>query len=143
MAVEEHPADGRKIVHNKNCRLTHFSCLLALLLTSCDEILSVVTCNKEGEKVVNNYISIYGDKVYDETSSIKSWTDLDVFDDGLFDIDDMDDLLFKIENKKEQIVVLGTEEAALEISFFDGGYNYTLFSSAESLNNAINSSFDF
>lgn len=49
-----------------------FSCLLALLLTGCDEILSVVTCNEEGEKVVNNYISIYGDKVYDATNSIKS-----------------------------------------------------------------------
>lgn len=120
-----------------------FSCLLALLFTGCDEVLSVVTCNEEGEKVVNNYISIFDDKVYDETSSIKSWTDLDIFDDGLVDIDDMDDLLFKIENKKEQIVVLGTEETAVEISFFDGGYNYTLFSSADSLNNAINSSFNF
>lgn len=119
-----------------------FSCLLALLLTGCDEILSVVTCNEEGEKVVNNYISIYSDKVYDATNSIKSWDELDIFDDGLFELDDMDDLLFKIENKKEQIVVLGTEDAALEISFFDGGYNYTLFSSAESLNNAINSSLD-
>lgn len=119
-----------------------FSCLLALLLTGCDEIMSVVTCNEEGEKVVNNYISIYGDKVYDATNSIKSWDELGIFDDGLFELDDMDDLLFKIENKKEQIVVLGTEDAALEISFFDGGYNYTLFSSAESLNNAINSSLD-
>ena len=120
-----------------------FSCLLALLFTGCDEVLSVVTCNEDGEKVVNNYISIYGDKVYDETSSIKSWTDLNIFNEGFLDINDMDDLLFKIENKKENIVVLGSKDTAIELSFFDGGYNYTLFSSAESINSAINSGFDF
>ena len=120
-----------------------FSCLLALLFTGCDEVLSVVTCNEDGEKVVNNYISIYGDKVYDETSSIKSWTDLNIFNEGFLDINDMDDLLFKIENKKENIVVFGSKDTAIELSFFDGGYNYTLFSSAESINSAINSGFDF
>ncbi len=114
------------------------SCLFALMFTGCDEVLSVVTCNEEGEKIVNSYISIFGDKVYDETSSIKSWDKLTIFED--VDMDDMDDLLFKIENKKEQIVVVGTKETAIEITFFEGGYNYKLFSSAEAINNAINSS---
>ena len=40
----------------------------------------------------------------------------------------------EIENKKEKIVVLGDKDAAIEISFFDGGYKYTVFSSMESLN---------
>lgn len=104
-----------------------FSCVLALLLTSCDEVLSVVTLDENGEKVVNNYISMFGDTVYDESISLKSWRDIDLFGDD--DFLEMDDLLFKIENKKENIVVLGDEEAAIEISFFDGGYKYTIFSS--------------
>ena len=103
--------------------------MLEVLLTSCDEVLSVVTAGENGEKIVNNYVSIISDKVYDETVTFKSWQDLDIVNDVV-----KDNLLFKIENKKEKIVVLGDKDAAIEISFFDGGYKYTVFSSMESLN---------
>lgn len=112
-----------------------FSCLLALLLTSCDEVLSVVTVDENGEKVVNSYVSMFGDKVYDETASFKSWKDIELLRDE--DAVDMDDLLFKIESKKENVIVLGDKDAAVEISFFDGGYKYTLFASTDSLSNAF------
>lgn len=111
------------------------SCLLALLLTSCDEVLSVVTVGENGEKVVNSYVSMFGDKVYDETASFKSWKDIELLSDE--DAVDMDDLLFKIESKKENVIVLGDKDAAIEISFFDGGYKYTLFASTDSLSNAF------
>ena len=113
----------------KKIGILFFSLLLAVLLTSCDEVLSVVTAGENGEKIVNNYVSIISDKVYDETMTFKSWQDIDIVD-GV----EKDDLLFKIENKKEKIVVLGDKNAAIEISFFDGGYKYTVFSSMESLN---------
>jgi len=109
-----------------------FSLFLTVLLTSCGEVLSVVTAGKDGEKVVNNYVSILSDKVYDETASFKSWKDVTILDDE--DVLELDDLLFKIVNKKDQIVVLGDEDAAVEISFFEGGYKYTVFTSMESLN---------
>ena len=112
-----------------------FSCLLALLLTSCDEVLSVVTVGENGEKVVNSYVSMFGDKVYDETASFKSWKDIELLSEE--DAVDMDDLLFKIESKKENVIVLGDKDAAIEISFFDGGYKYTLFASTDSLSNAF------
>ena len=121
----------------KKICLALFLCLLAFLLTSCDEVLSVVTVNKDGEKVVNNYVSMFGNKVYDESVTLKSWKDIELFND--YDGIDMEDLLFKIVNKKEKLVVLGDEKAAIEISFFDGGYKYKLFSSMEELNNM----FDF
>ncbi|MBQ1971924.1 MAG: hypothetical protein II223_05720 [Treponema sp.] len=109
-----------------------FSLLLVFLLSSCDEVLSVVTVGENGEKIVNNYVSVISDKFYDETVTLKSWQDIDFIKDEEFI--EIDDLLFKIENKKENIVVLGDEESAIEISFFDGGYKYTVFSSIESLN---------
>lgn len=113
----------------KKIGILFFSLLLAVLLTSCDEVLSVVTAGENGEKIVNNYVSIISDKVYDETMTFKSWQDIDIVNDV-----EKDDLLFKIENKKEKIVVVGDKNAAIEISFFDGGYKYTVFSSMESLN---------
>lgn len=109
-----------------------FSLLLVFLLSSCDEVLSVVTVGENGEKIVNNYVSVISDKFYDETVTLKSWRDIDFIKDEEFI--EIDDLLFKIENKKENIVVFGDEESAIEISFFDGGYKYTVFSSIESLN---------
>lgn len=111
-----------------------FSFVLAVLLTSCDEVLSVVTPGKDGEKKVNNYVSIFSDKVYDKTAAFKQWKNLDVFDD-----EEMDDVLFTIENVKEKLVVVGDEEVAFEISFFDGGYKYTVFSSMDSLNEIFDS----
>ena len=116
----------------KKLGIVLFLSLLVFLVTSCDEVLSVVTAGKDGEKVVNNYVSMLSDKVYDETVSFKSWQDVDIVDNE--EVVEKDNLLFKIENKKEQVVVLGNEEAAIEISFFDGGYKYTVFSSMESLN---------
>lgn len=116
----------------KKLGLALFLCLFAFLLTSCDEVLSVVTVNKDGQKIVNNYVSMFGNKVYDESVTLKSWQDLDVFNE--YDSIDMEDLLFKIVNKKENIVVLGDEKAAIEITFFDGGYKYMLFSSMDELN---------
>lgn len=107
--------------------------LLVLLITSCDEVLSVVTVGENGEKVVNNYVSMFSDKVYDESVSMKTWNNIDIFEDEDF-VEMMDDLLFKIESKKEKVVVLGDEDTAIEISFFDGGYKYTIFSSMADLN---------
>ncbi|MGI5107294.1 hypothetical protein H0R94_09765 [Treponema socranskii] len=113
-----------------------FSCLLALLFTSCDEVLSVVTANESGEKIVNNYVSMFDDTVYDESISLKSWHNIGIFTEEK--VVQMDDLLFKIENKKENLVVLGDKDAAVEIRFFEGGYKYTLFSSMDSLNLMFN-----
>ena len=113
-----------------------FLCLLALLLTSCDEVLSVVTADKSGKKIVNNYVSMFDDTVYDESISLKSWHNIGIFTEEK--VVQMDDLLFKIENKKENLVVLGDKDAAVEIHFFEGGYKYTLFSSMDSLNLMFN-----
>lgn len=113
------------------------SCLAAFLLTSCDEVLSVVTVDENGEKVVNNYVSLFADKVYDESVSFKSWNDIELL--SKEKAVEMNDLLFKIENKKENIVVLGDKESAIELSFFDGGYKYTLFASTDSLSESMNS----
>ena len=116
----------------KKIGIFFFLCLLALFLTSCDEVLSVVTAGKDGEKVVNNYVSVISDKVYDETVAFKSWQDIDIVEDE--EIVKKENLLFQIENKKDKIVVLGNKDTALEIKFFDGGYKYTAYASMESLN---------
>ncbi len=113
------------------------SCLAAFFLTSCDEVLSVVTVDENGEKVVNNYVSLFEDKVYDESVSFKSWNDIELL--SKEKAVEMNNLLFKIENKKENIVVLGDKEAAVELSFFEGGYKYTLFASTDSLSGSMNS----
>ena len=107
----------------------------SLLLMGCDDFLTVVTVNENGEKVIHSYISLIGDTVYDSTVSLKNWRDMEQIKDG-----DLlaDDLLFTIVNKKENIVVLGNAEAAIEISFFDGGYKYTAYMSAEGLSEAFN-----
>jgi hypothetical protein len=101
-----------------------------LFLMGCDDVLTVVTVNENGEKVIHSYISLMGDTVYDSTVSLKNWRDIDDFS--------SDDLLFTIVNNKENIVVLGDAEAAIEISFFDGGYKYTVFMSADGLSEAFN-----
>lgn len=116
-------------------------CLMALLFTSCGEILSVVTLDKNGKKVVNNYTSMFGDTVYDETVSFKSWRDSNIF--GENNSINMDELLFKIENKKENIVVLGDKNAAIELCFFDGGYKYTLYTSMDSMDDLDDGMDDF
>lgn len=119
----------------KKIRFFLFTCLFALFLTSCDEVLSVVTVGDDGEKIVNNYVSMIGDTVYDESVSLKSWEELELLKEENIDLDD---LLFKIVNKKDKIIVLGNEEAAIEITFFEGGYKFKLFGSMDSLNKAFN-----
>jgi len=113
------------------------SCLLLCLLTSCDEVLSVVTCNENGEKVVNSYISALKNKVYDESSSPKNWQELELFGDMDFLDINQDDLLFKIIKLKEKIVVVGNKEAAVEIVFFDGGYDYTVYVSMDEVSKSV------
>ncbi|MGP1586712.1 MAG: hypothetical protein ACTTHG_00025 [Treponemataceae bacterium] len=120
----------------KKLGVVFFLCLFAFLFTSCDEVLSVVTLDENGEKIVNNYVSTFSDTVYDESISFKSWHDIELFEET--DILEKDELLFKIENKKENIVVLGDEESAIEISFFEGGYKYKLFTSMDSLSELFN-----
>ena len=110
--------------------------VFSLLLMGCDDVLSVVTVNENGEKVIRNYISLLGNTVYDATMSLSNWQDVERLKD-----DDLstEDLLFTIVNNKENIVVLGTAEYAVEIKFFDGGYKYTVFMSADGLSEAFGS----
>lgn len=106
-------------------------CLLVFMFTSCDEVLSVVTEGEGGEKIVTNYFSMLEDTVYDESASLKSWQDITLFEKDI----EMDDLLFKIENKKDNVVVFGSKEAAVELSFFEGGFKFKFFASMDELNN--------
>jgi len=108
--------------------------LFSLFLMGCDDVLSVVTLNEKGEKVVHSYISLMSDTVYDSTASLKNWRDI-TEDNDL----SLEGLLFTIVNKKENIVVLGNDEVALEITFFEGGYKYTAYMSAEGLSDAFRS----
>jgi hypothetical protein len=110
--------------------------VFSLFLIGCDDVLTVVTVNEKGEKVIHSYLSLMGDTVHDSTVSLKNWRDMDqIKNDGDFS---SDNLLFTIVNKKENIVVLGNDKAAIEISFFDGGYKYTAYVSADGLSQAFN-----
>ena len=110
--------------------------VFSLFLMGCDDILSVVTVNENGEKVVHNYISLIGETVYDATVSLKNWKEIEKLKN-----DDLssENMLFTIVNSSENILVLGTAEFAVEIKFFDGGYKYTAFVSAEGLSEAFSS----
>ena len=108
--------------------------LISLILMGCDDVLSVITVNENGEKVVHNYISMIGDTVYDATVNLKNWQDTELLKEGDFSLED---LLFTIVSNKENVVVLGTAESAMEIKLFDGGYKYTVFVSVDSLSKAF------
>ena len=108
--------------------------LLSLFLMGCDDVLSVVTVDNNGDKVIHNYISFMSDIVYDATVNIRNWQDIEPLKDDDFS---SDDLLFKIVSNKENIVVLGTTEYAMEIKIFDGGYKYTVFLSADGLSDVF------
>jgi len=108
--------------------------IFSLFLMGCDDILSVVTVNENGEKVVHNYVSMMGNTVYDTTMSLKNWQNIEQIKDDDFS---SESLLFTIISNKENIVVLGNAEYAMEIKFFDGGYKYTGFVSADSLSGAF------
>jgi hypothetical protein len=109
--------------------------VFSLFLMGCDDVLSVVTVDENGEKVFHNYISLIGETVYDATVSLRNWQEMEQLKDDDFS---SEDLLFTIVNQKDNIVVLGTTEYAMEIKFFDGGYKYTAFMSADSLSEAFN-----
>lgn len=112
-----------------------FSCLLAFLFISCDEVLSVVTSNEDGKKNVNNYVLMWQDTVYDETASFNSWKDITLLEeDNLDSIVNSDEILFKIVNKKDKLVVFGDKKSAVEITFIEGGYTFKLFASQEQMN---------
>ena len=114
----------------KKFSLVALLCLIMLLITGCyDEVLSVVTCDKSGKKTVHNYISSRDYTVYDEDISLNSWQDVVVYGDSIKDAFEKKDLIFKIENKKENVVVLGDEFYAVEMAFFEGGCTLTIFSS--------------
>lgn len=123
----------------KKFSLAVLICSLLLLLTSCDEVLSVVTVGEDGKKVVNNYVSMIAETVYDESVTLKSWRDTDLFDGE--EIVKMNNLIFQIEDKERNIVVMGDKEAAVEIAFFDGGYKYKVFVSADTLSKAFSGEF--
>ena len=106
----------------------------SLFLMGCEEILTVVTVNENGEKVVRSYISIIGNNVYDSTVNLRNWRNIEELKNDDFS---SDNLLFQIVNNTENIVVLGNADAAIEISFFDGGYKYTVYMSADSLTGAF------
>ena len=106
-----------------------------LFLTGCDGVLSVVTVNENGEKVFHNFVSLMDDTVYDTTVTMKNWQDLEeLLNNELLS----EELLFTIVSNKDNIIVLGTAEYALEIKFFEGGYKYTAYMSADGLSNAFN-----
>ena len=104
--------------------------VFSLFLMGCDDVLSVVTVDKNGDKVFHNYISFMGNTVYDATINMKNWQDIEPLQDDDFS---SEGLLFKIVSNKENIIVLGTAEYAMEIKIFDGGYKYTIFLSADGL----------
>lgn len=129
---------------NKNKLILFLLLLLVFLFTSCDEVLTVVTENENGEKIVTKYISFIGEKVYDNSASFKNWEENDQVDYFLEEIED--ECTFTIKNSKDQIVVLGNEESALELKFFEGGYSYMLYMNAttiEQTNKALESAFDY
>ena len=109
--------------------------LFSLFLMGCDDVLTVVTVNEDGEKVIRSYISLIGNTVYDSTVSLRNWRDVEYIKDG--DLSS-DNLLFTIMNNKENIVVLGNAEAAMEISFFDGGYKLTMYMATDGLSEIFN-----
>jgi len=108
--------------------------VFSLFFMGCDDVLSVVTVNENGEKVIHNYVSFIGNTVYDATVSLKNWRDMERLKDDDFL---SKNLLVTIVSKKENIVVLGTADYAVEIKFFDGGYKYTMFMSADGLSKAF------
>jgi len=108
--------------------------VISLFLMGCDDVLTVVTVNEDGEKIVHNYVSLIGNTVYDSTASLKNWKDVEYLKNGDLSLDN---LLFTIVNNEEKIVVLGDDESAIEISFFDGGYKYTIYMSVDGLNSNI------
>ena len=109
--------------------------VLSLFLMGCDDVLTVVTVNEDGERVTLSYISFISNTVYDSTISLTNWRDVDRIRDG--DLSS-DNLLFTIVNNTEKIVVFGDAEIAMEIRFFGGGYRYTMFFATDGLSEIFN-----
>jgi len=108
--------------------------VFSLFFMGCDDVLSIVTVNENGEKVIHNYVSFISDTVYDATVSLKNWQDMELLKEDDFS---SESLLATIVSKKENIVVLGTDDYAMEIKLFDGGYKYTMFMSADGFSKAF------
>jgi len=124
----------RSVVMKKLALVIGVFSLFSLFLMGCDDVLSLVTVDEKGEKVIHNYISLMGNTVYDTTVSLKNWKDIELLKDEDFSTED---LLVTIVSKKENIVVFGTADYAMEIKFFDAGYKYTVFMSAEAMSNSF------
>ena len=58
--------------------------VFALFLMGCEDILTVVTVNENGEKVIHSYISIMGNNVYDSTVNLRNWRDIEELKDDDF-----------------------------------------------------------
>jgi capsule polysaccharide modification protein KpsS len=110
----------------------------SLFLMGCGDVLTVLTVNEDGEKVYYTYISLGDHTVYDSTVTLKNWQDVEHL--KFLNEDDSwaDNLLFKNVKNKENIVVLANAKAAIEISFFDGGYKYALYMPTDGLSKAFN-----
>ena len=104
--------------------------VFSLFFIGCDDVLSIVTVNEDGEKIFHNYVSLVGYTVYDAAMSLRNWQDIEQLDDDDFS---SENLLFTIVSESENIIVLGSDKYAMEIKFFDGGYRYTVFISAAGL----------
>ena len=109
--------------------------VFSLFLMGCDDVLTVVTVNEDGEKVIRSYVSFIGNTVYDSTVNLRNWREVEHIKDS--DLSS-DNLLFTIVNNKEKIVVLGNADAAMEISFFEGGYKYVLYMATDGLSEIFN-----
>jgi hypothetical protein len=102
-------------------------------LMGCD-VISVVTVNDSGEKVIHTFISLMGETVYDATVSVNNWREMAHFNEWNLS---SEDLLFSIVSRQDNMVVLGTADYAIEVKFFDGGYKYMMFVSSDGLSNAF------
>jgi uncharacterized protein YcfL len=79
-----------------------------LFLMGCD-VISVVTVNDSGEKVIHTFVSLIS----------------------------AEHLLFTIVSRQENMVVFGNADYAVEVKFFDGGYKYMMYISSDSLSSAF------
>jgi hypothetical protein len=120
--------------------------VFSLFLMGCD-FLTVATVDENGETVEYTYISLVDNTVYDSTARLKNWRDVwrrnAAINGNNPSIDDSwdDTLLFTIVNEKENIVVFGDANGAVEMSFFNGGCKCAVYVSTDSLNDGLIKSF--
>ena len=105
-----------------------------LFLMGCD-VISVVTVNDSGEKVIHTFVSLMGETVYDATVSVRNWREMAHFNE--WDELSVENLLFTIVSRQENMVVFGNADYAVEVKFFDGGYKYMMYISSDSLSSVF------